>query len=161
MLRVATAAGYVDEAVLDEAHQAEHVTPLGAVNIGGGRQVAFVLENVGVAGENVGLWGLHDRDGAPCELARVTAPDRDASPLFPVRATAGSTAALACHDFEGDGEPDLVEYKALREADSDTYEWTEQAWTWQGVGQLASVGQDSGTTQSPQAGLDCPNIGRS
>lgn len=144
-----------------QADSIADVRPLGAADIGAGRQVAFVVEQVGASTVGVALFGLHDFDTEPCELARVTIADPTVPPQLPVYGGSG----LQCRDVDDDGADELVA-RQVRQVDADTWEWAEQAYTWPGVGALRTALIDDGTYTSPEddaaiaavSALECPGV---
>lgn len=162
-LRFVAASGYVVEVPLDDVREITPLRPLGAAAIGSAREVAFVLEGSGAAAAGVSLWALHDLEGQPCALMRVTIPDHTISPLFPVGGTVGSASGLACDDIDGSGTDELV-VRSLTPSEDDPdgwYDWSEQAWSWPGAGELQFVGEDSGRASVDELdgfGLDCPGV---
>ncbi len=162
LLRIEAASGFVVEAPLDDAAAIADVRPLGAASFGGDRDVAFVIENSGASGINVGLWALHDQPDAPCALLPVTIPDHTVSRTFAVGGSTGHASNLACRDFTGDGATELIVTEA--EADGDGhYDWRQSAWSWHDGGELLDAGLAEGTVADladlgDQLGADCPGV---
>ncbi len=162
LLRIEAASGYVVEVPLDDASAIADVRPLGAASFGGDRDVAFVVEDSGASGINVGLWALHDQPDAPCALLPVTVPDHTVSRTFAVGGSTGHASSLACDDYTGDGATELIVTEA--EADGDGgYTWREVAFFWHDGGELLDAGLDDGTVAElsdldAQLGADCPGV---
>jgi hypothetical protein len=104
-LRLVTAKGFgSDLALAVTVDPVASVRPLGASDVGGGAETAFVQVGVGASSQTIGLFALVD-----CELLWVENAAGAGPPTeFPVGGTVTSGLGLECRDADGDGDGDLV-----------------------------------------------------
>jgi hypothetical protein len=115
------AGGFSADLKLDvQPDPAAAVAVLGASNIGGGGDTAFVRIGVGSSTEIVALFALVD-----CKLVWIEQPAGGGPPTeFPVGGTVTQGLGLACTDVNGDSQVDLV-VKTASSTDGTSYSWQE------------------------------------